>query len=119
MNEAAARPDDYVRKFIEQLEHPETRLHTDTRCDGDDVWSGTSWGEAGRTAILSALKRSRDLESALWRAQASLANAAQRMRQECNTLGAAALDTYRVADPRPASAPGGSSPSAASEGQPQ
>lgn len=63
---AAARPEDYVREFMEQLEHSETRLHTDTRRDADDVWVGTNWGEAGRAAILGALRSSDEVR--LWRA---------------------------------------------------
>lgn len=62
---AAARPEDYVREFMQQLEHPETRLKTDTRRDGSDVYGGTSWGIAGREAILAALKRGRECEAAL------------------------------------------------------
>lgn len=63
---AAALPSDYVRNFIEQLEHPETRLHTDTRRDRHDVaWSGTSWGDTGRAAILAEMKRVGELNMAL------------------------------------------------------
>ena len=62
---AAARPEDHVREFIKELEHPETVLKTDTRRDGSDVWSGTSWGHAGRDAILARLQRAERLEAML------------------------------------------------------
>ena len=62
---AEATPDDCVREFIKQLEHPETRLKTDTRRDGSDVYGGTNWGTAGREAVLAALRRGRECESAL------------------------------------------------------
>jgi hypothetical protein len=62
---AAARPEDYVREFMQQLAHPETHLKTDTRPHADTVYSGTSWGHAGRDAILAALKRGRECEAAL------------------------------------------------------
>ena len=54
---AAARPEDRVREFMQQLEHPETRLRTDTRRDGSDVYGGTNWGDAGKAAILDALRK--------------------------------------------------------------
>jgi hypothetical protein len=62
---AAARPEDHVREFMKQLEHPETVLKTDTRRDGSDVWGGTSWGHAGRDAILARLQRAERLEAVL------------------------------------------------------
>lgn len=58
---AQASPADYVREFMQQLEHPETRLRTDTRRDGSDVYGGTSWGDAGKAAILGAISEERAL----------------------------------------------------------
>jgi hypothetical protein len=48
---------------MKQLEHPETHLKTDTRPHADTVYSGTSWGHAGRDAILARLKRADELEA--------------------------------------------------------
>ena len=53
---AQAQPADFVRSFERQLEHPETRLKTDTRENESDVFSGTNWGTAGKAAILEALR---------------------------------------------------------------
>ena len=55
---AQTRPEDYVREFIAQLEHPMTALQTHTRSGTDDpVWGSTNWGEAGKAAILAALRK--------------------------------------------------------------
>lgn len=52
-NEAkAARPEDYVRRMIEDLKDPEIALRTEKQ------FSSTSWGDAGKAAILAALARS-------------------------------------------------------------
>jgi hypothetical protein len=55
---AETQPADYVREFMKQLAHPETRLRTDTRSNPDDVWGSTNWGDAGRAAILAVLQKS-------------------------------------------------------------
>lgn len=48
-----ARPEDFVREFIEQLEHPMTALQTHTRSGADDpVWGSTNWGGSGQSRDL-------------------------------------------------------------------
>lgn len=54
---AAAQPDDYVRRFMEQLADPATVLRTDQH-DHGAVWSTTMWGDAGKAAILDVLRKS-------------------------------------------------------------
>ena len=56
---AAAQPEDYVRRFISDLENPEVFLRTEYQQGGEcKVWATTSWGDAGKAAILAALRKS-------------------------------------------------------------